>query len=258
MEQQNRSISQRFTVPCICGIVLVILSLTTCSQSSNWPAEQPVAVAAQTVSQPESETGLPSQPFIAVAKQAKAAVVNVSSVKKPLKRKDSGAAPPFFDDPFLRRFFGEEFERRLPPGPEQREEGLGSGVIVSPDGYIVTNNHVIEGADELVVSLPDKRTFKAKVSGIDPRTDVAVIKIDASHLPVLPWGDAARLQVGEMVLAVGNPFGLNQTVTMGIISAVGRANMGIVDYEDFIQTDAAINPGNSGGGNATIFLSIGP
>jgi serine protease Do len=106
---------------------------------------------------------------------------------------------------------------------------------------------VVEDADELTVALPDKRTFKAKVIGTDPKTDVAVIKIDASNLPVLPWGDASQLQVGEMVLAVGNPFGLNQTVTMGIISAVGRANMGIVDYEDFIQTDAAINPGNSGG-----------
>jgi serine protease Do len=111
----------------------------------------------------------------------------------------------------------------------------------------VTNNHVIEGADELTVSLPDKRTFKGKIVGTDPKTDVAVVKIDATNLPVLPWGDASRLQVGEMVLAIGNPFGLSQTVTMGIISAVGRANMGIVDYEDFIQTDAAINPGNSGG-----------
>jgi serine protease Do len=106
---------------------------------------------------------------------------------------------------------------------------------------------VVEGADELTVSLPDKRTFKAKVIGTDPKTDVAVIKIDASNLSVLPWGDARQLEVGEMVLAIGNPFGLSQTVTMGIISAVGRANMGIVDYEDFIQTDAAINPGNSGG-----------
>ena len=120
-------------------------------------------------------------------------------------------------------------------------------MIVSSDGYIITNNHVVEGADELTVSLPDKRTFKANIIGADPKTDVAVIKIDLSNLPALPWGDATQLQVGEMVLAVGNPFGLSQTVTMGIISAVGRANMGIVDYEDFIQTDAAINPGNSGG-----------
>jgi len=152
-----------------------------------------------------------------------------------------------FEDPFFRRFFGEEFERRMPSPPERREQGLGSGVIVTPDGYIVTNNHVVEEADEVTVSLPDKRTFKAKVVGTDPKTDVAVIKIDASNLPTIPWGDASQLEVGEMVLAIGNPFGLSQTVTMGIISAIGRANVGIVDYEDFIQTDAAINPGNSGG-----------
>lgn len=120
-------------------------------------------------------------------------------------------------------------------------------MIVSSDGYIITNNHVVERADEVQVSLPDKRTFKAKVIGTDPKTDVAVLKIEASGLPTLSWGNSNQLEVGEMVLAVGNPFGLSQTVTMGIISAVGRANMGIVDYEDFIQTDAAINPGNSGG-----------
>lgn len=124
---------------------------------------------------------------------------------------------------------------------------MGSGVIVSADGYIVTNHHVVEDADALDVSLADNRRFKAKVIATDPRTDVAVIKIEATGLSALPWGDSSQLQVGELVLAVGNPFGLNQTVTMGIISAVGRANMGIVDYEDFIQTDAAINPGNSGG-----------
>jgi len=124
---------------------------------------------------------------------------------------------------------------------------MGSGVIVRADGHIVTNNHVVEHADEIEVTLPDKRKFKAKVIGTDPKTDVAVIKIEATGLPILPWTDSGRLEVGELVLAVGSPFGLTQTVTMGIISAIGRANMGIVDYEDFIQTDAAINPGNSGG-----------
>jgi len=124
---------------------------------------------------------------------------------------------------------------------------MGSGVIVSPDGYIITNNHVVDGASELTVTLPDKREFKAKIVGTDPKTDLAVIKIDASNLPHVRWGDSSKLQVGEYVLAVGNPFGLNSTVTLGIVSALGRGHMGITQYEDFIQTDAAINPGNSGG-----------
>ena len=124
---------------------------------------------------------------------------------------------------------------------------MGSGVIVSPDGYIITNNHVVDGASELTVTLPDKREFKGKIVGTDPKTDLAVIKIDASNLPHVRWGDSSKLQVGEYVLAVGNPFGLNSTVTLGIVSALGRGHMGITQYEDFIQTDAAINPGNSGG-----------
>jgi serine protease Do len=230
----------------LAGMLVLSAGFPQCSQGSGSPEGPPPAVA---------EVALPSQPaaptasndiFISVARAAKASVVNISSTRK--MRQESQPFNPFFDDPFFRRFFGEEFERRFEPQPkERREQGLGSGVIVSPDGYIVTNNHVVEHADEIQVLLADKRRFKAKKVGTDPKTDVAVIKIDADGLPTLPWGDSGRLQVGEMVLAVGNPFGLNQTVTMGIISAVGRANMGIVDYEDFIQTDAAINPGNSGG-----------
>jgi S1-C subfamily serine protease len=124
---------------------------------------------------------------------------------------------------------------------------MGSGVIVSPDGYVVTNNHVVDGAGELTVTLPDKREFKGKVVGTDPKTDLAVVKIDAHNLPYANWGDSSKLEVGEYVLAIGNPFGLNSTVTLGIVSALGRGRMGITQYEDFIQTDAAINPGNSGG-----------
>lgn len=120
-------------------------------------------------------------------------------------------------------------------------------MIISPDGYIVTNNHVIAQAREVSVTLPDKREFRGKIIGVDPKSDLAVIKINAGHLPTVTWGDASSLQVGEYVLAVGNPFGLNSTVTLGIVSAVGRGQMGITQYEDFIQTDAAINPGNSGG-----------
>ena len=229
------------------GWLVLLLGTAQCSRDQN-PLErlspEPTAHAAaqtgpsQIVSFPGNET------FISVAKLAKASVVNISSSQKTVQ--GEGFQNPFFNDPFFRRFFGEE-ERRIPVPKERREQGLGSGVIVSSDGHIVTNNHVVEKADDIKVLLPDKRTFKAKVIGSDPKTDVAVIKIEANNLPVLSWGDSAQLQVGELVLAVGNPFGLNQTVTMGIISAVGRANMGIVDYEDFIQTDAAINPGNSGG-----------
>jgi serine protease Do len=246
MNRVVQTIHWRAAGPFVCGILVLVMGMVACSPPSDVTVQQPLAVAAQPASQPAADAGVFAQPFIAIAKQAKASVVNISAVKKNKYRSEQGASP-FFDDPFFRRFFGEEFERRMPAPPEQREQGLGSGVIVGSDGYIVTNNHVVEDTDELTVSLPDKRTFKAKIVGTDPKTDVAVIKIDASNLPVLPWGDAGQLQVGEMVLAVGNPFGLSQTVTMGIISAVGRANMGIVDYEDFIQTDAAINPGNSGG-----------
>lgn len=245
MNRLLKTVTGRFAVS-FCGMLLLLVGVVTYSPSSDVTVHQPLAVAAQPTPQPAADVGISAQPFIAIAKQAKASVVNISSVKKGNHQKEQGSSP-FFDDPFFRRFFGEEFERRMPGPRERREQGLGSGVIVTSDGYIVTNNHVVAEAEELTVSLPDKRTFKAKIIGTDPKTDVAVIKIDASNLPVLSWGDAGQLQVGEQVLAVGNPFGLSQTVTMGIISAVGRANMGIVDYEDFIQTDAAINPGNSGG-----------
>jgi len=152
--------------------------------------------------------------------------------------------------PQLRHFFGPG----LPGGPGDgesmphmpRAQGLGSGVIVTAEGYILTNNHVVEGAEEVKVTLQDGREFDAKVVGADPKTDVAVIKVDAGDLPALPLGDSEHLEVGDVVLAIGNPFGIGQTVTMGIVSATGRATMGL-DYEDFIQTDAAINPGNSGG-----------
>jgi len=230
----------------LCGGTLFIILGTVLSLASSGSTPPSSTATAQLTTAPTSAGTLPEQLFVPIAKRAKASVVNVSSVKKS-KQDGQSFQNPFFDDPFFRRFFGEEFERRMPAPREFQQQGLGSGVIVTQDGYIITNNHVVEGADELDVSFPDKRTFKAKVIGTDPKTDVAVIKIDASNLPALPWGDASQLEVGEMVLAVGNPFGLSQTVTMGIISAIGRANVGIVDYEDFIQTDAAINPGNSGG-----------
>src|SRR2546426_1736936 len=184
--------------------------------------------------------------FVEVAKAVTPAVVNISTTR--LTRLPEGHSFGPFDDPFFRRFFGDEFFRRRFEAPQdRRERSLGSGVIADPRGHIITNNHVVSKADEIRVLLSDKRELKAKVVGTDPKTDIAVIQVEAKDLPTIPWADSDKLQVGEYVLAIGNPFGLNQTVTMGIISAVGRANVGIAEYEDFIQTDAAINPGNSGG-----------
>ncbi len=205
------------------GITYYLLSKTTSSYMSFAPR----------VPKQMEET---SRAFSEIVRAVSPAVVNISSTKVIKKQ------PTPFDE-----FF--DFLYPFPDGRGKRwkEQSLGSGVIVSPDGYIVTNNHVVEQADEIKVILIDKKSFKAKIVGSDPKTDIAIIKIDAKGLPVLPWGDSERLQVGEFVLAIGNPFGLSHTVTMGIISAVGRADVGITDYENFIQTDAAINPGNSGG-----------
>ncbi len=152
-------------------------------------------------------------------------------------------------DEFFRRFFGDRFEsqRRGRNMQVPRQQGIGSGVIISKDGYILTNNHVVDGADEVKVALQDGREFEAKVIGRDPKSEVAVIKIDASNLPALALADSDKVEVGDIVLAVGNPFGIGQTVTKGIVSATGRGGTLGLDYEDFIQTDAAINPGNSGG-----------
>jgi serine protease Do len=155
---------------------------------------------------------------------------------------------PGLDDPMFRRFFGDGFGpgRSGSRAPAPRQHGLGSGVIVSKDGYILTNNHVVDGADEVKVAFQDGREFTAKVVGRDPRSDVAVLKVEAKDLPHLELADSEKVEVGDVVLAIGNPFGIGQTVTMGIVSATGRGAMGL-DYEDFIQTDASINPGNSGG-----------
>jgi Do/DeqQ family serine protease len=149
---------------------------------------------------------------------------------------------PLMDDPMFRRFFGEGLDR----APRQAS-GLGSGVIVSPDGYILTNFHVIDAADQIEVALADGRKLKAKVVGSDPESDLAVIRVNADNLPAITFGSMDNVSVGDMVLAIGNPFGVGQTVTMGIVSALGRTHLGINTFENFIQTDAAINPGNSGG-----------
>jgi serine protease Do len=175
------------------------------------------------------------------AGQAVSAVTKVSSTQSMRP-----ANNPFSNDPFFRYFFGDEPE--MFGGGETRDVPLGSGVVVSSDGYVLTNNHVVgENGPEFTVGLADKRELRARVVGTDPWTDIALLKVSATGLPVIPWGDSAKLKVAEWVLAIGNPFQLNQTVTLGIVSAIGRTNVGVAAYEDFIQTDAAINPGNSGG-----------
>jgi len=179
-----------------------------------------------------------------LAEAVKPAIVNIATVRT--EKVTTTPLDPLLQDPFFRKFFGDKHTRPQAPR-EHKSASLGSGVIVSQNGYILTNNHVIKNADTIKVLLADKREFDGKIIGTDPQTDLSVIKIEADNLSTLSLGDSDQLKVGELVLAVGNPFGLNQTVTMGIVSAVGRANVGIADYEDFIQTDAAINPGNSGG-----------
>jgi serine protease DegS len=170
---------------------------------------------------------------------ASPAVVNIFTSKTVTQR-----SHPLLDDPFFQHFFGE----RAPALPRKRmETSLGSGVIVSPQGYVLTNHHVIEGADEIQVALYDGRGADARIVGIDPETDLAVLRVTLSDLPAITIGDSESLRVGDVALAIGNPFGVGQTVTMGIVSATGRKQLGINTFENFIQTDAAINPGNSGG-----------
>jgi serine protease Do len=178
--------------------------------------------------------------FTRIAGQAVKGVANISSLQVVRT-----ASSPLANDPFFRYFFGDDdaFGAR-----DRRSLSLGSGVVISADGYVITNNHVVgENMREITVALPNKKEIKGKVIGTDPATDIALLKINVSGLPVVPWGDSGQLKVGEWVLAIGSPFQLNQTVTAGIVSATGRQNVGFADYEDFIQTDAAINPGNSGG-----------
>jgi serine protease Do len=217
-------------------------------------ASESSAVEAPAQAPGPGRSGPPASPFAAantgpdftrVAAQAVRGVANISSVTVVRQRQSS----PFPDDEFFRYFFGDSdmFAPR-----DRRSLSLGSGVIISGDGYIVTNNHVIgenvrAASAEVTASLPDKREVRGKIIGTDPATDIALVKVNVAGLPALPWGDSAQLKVGEWVLAIGSPFQLSQTVTAGIVSATGRAQLGFADYEDFIQTDAAINPGNSGG-----------
>ncbi|MEP7304120.1 MAG: trypsin-like peptidase domain-containing protein [Acidobacteriota bacterium] len=199
------------------------------------PGQRPVTAAAAAL----APVGAPD--FTRIAGQSVKGVANISSLQV-VRAPNS----PFGNDPFLRYFFGDGDE--VFGSRDRRSLSLGSGVLISADGYVITNNHVVgENVREITVALSDKREIKGRVIGVDPSTDIALLKIDVRGAPAVPWGDSGQLKIGEWVLAIGSPYQLNQTVTAGIISATGRAGLGFADYEDFIQTDAAINRGNSGG-----------
>jgi len=212
------------------------------SRAEPLPPPEPQVTAPRTAPQPASALGAVGvgPDFTKIAGQAVKGVANISSMQV-VRRENT----PFGDDPFFQYFFGGQdfFGSR-----DRRSLSLGSGVIMSGDGYIVTNKHVVgANVSDVTVTLPDKREAKGRVVGVDPATDIALVKVDAKGLSPVAWADSSKLQVGEWVLAIGSPFQLSQTVTAGIVSATGRANLGFSEYEDFIQTDAAINPGNSGG-----------
>ncbi len=215
--------------------VLVAAYFVTATLKPEWLNRRAVALpgVVSVLEAPAVGSALPAGSFRAAAKRASAAVVSINTSK-------AAKANPRSGDPWFQFFFGEG-------GQSGPQEGLGSGVIVSASGYILTNNHVVEGADEIEVVLRDGRKAKAKTIGTDPESDLALLKIELTELPVIVFGSSDALQVGDQVLAIGNPFGVGQTVTGGIVSALGRNELGINTFENFIQTDAAINPGNSGG-----------
>jgi serine protease Do len=217
------------------GVLALAGAFAAGAQSS---ASSKPAVAIQRDAQPVHRGQMELASFSGVVKKVAPSVVKITTSTKAKRVAAQG-----FDNPAFREFFG----GRLPQMDQPPQAGLGSGVIISSDGYIVTNNHVIQGADEVLVTLADDRELKAKVVGRDPQTDIAVIKVDAKNLPAVTFADSAGIEVGDRVLALGNPFGIGETVTTGIVSAKGRRPGLGLEYEDFVQTDAAINPGNSGG-----------
>jgi len=232
----------------LCGLAAGMV-ITGKMRSADEAAAQAPATPAPAITSPAAATGTATLPdFSRIAERTVPAVANISSTQI-IRRQNS----PYSNDPIFQLFFGDPGD--IQGGPGRASKSLGSGVIISADGYILTNNHVVTGDQRRVslrdidisVSLSDKREMPGQVVGVDPDTDLALVKVNASNLPTMPWGDSSRLKVAEWVLAIGNPFQLNQTVTLGIVSATGRHNVGLAQYEDFIQTDAAINPGNSGG-----------
>ena len=230
-----------------CGFAAGLVITGRMRQTTDAGAQNPTVQKPQVVAPaPTAAATLPD--FSSIAERTVPAVANISSLQV-VRRQNS----PFANDPFLQFFFGDADDVF---GPRRgMERSLGSGVVVSRDGLVLTNNHVVAGESgrisrqlpAVTVALGDRREVEAQIVGVDPATDLALLKIGATNLPTVPWGDSSQLKVAEWVLAIGNPFQLNQTVTLGIVSALGRTNVGISAYEDFIQTDAAINPGNSGG-----------
>ena len=247
MKTSLKNMIQRLPVLILGGAVVATLTAAAVStKKEHYAAARPASVNVSVDERPLPRDAKFGTSFAPIVKKVAPSVVKIYTTTK--VKQTSVREGPWTDDPFFRRFFGDEFERQgrqhklyTPP-----QHGVGSGVIVTKDGYVLTNNHVVDDADQVKVTLLDGREFTAKVVGKDPKSDVAVVKIDAADLPFLTMADSDKIEVGDIALAVGNPFGIGQTVTMGMISATGRATMGL-DYEDFIQTDAAINPGNSGG-----------
>jgi serine protease DegQ len=217
-------------------VALALLFVVT-TLKPEWLPNQTKVVALQESAAPNAENIASPGSYREAARSALPSVVHIYTTQQINMQRH-----PLFDDPIFRHFFGDR-----PNAPPQRNSGLGSGVIVSPNGYILTNYHVVEAADDIQVSLNDGRTHKARLVGSDPESDLAVLQIKADKLPSITFGQMETLRVGDVVLAIGNPFGVGQTVTMGIVSALGRSHLGINTFENFIQTDAAINPGNSGG-----------
>ncbi len=218
--------------------VAVAVLFTLSTLKPEWlPNRGQRVVALQTAQPSDDGQPAPAGSYRDAARAALPSVVHIYTTQQVRQQRH-----PLFDDPIFRHFFGDR-----PDGETQRNSGLGSGVIVSQNGYILTNYHVIEAADDIQVSLNDGKTYRARTVGSDPESDLAVLRIDAKDLPAITFGQVDNLRVGDVVLAIGNPFGVGQTVTMGIVSALGRSHLGINTFENFIQTDAAINPGNSGG-----------
>jgi Do/DeqQ family serine protease len=220
----------------ICLAVLFVVSTLKPEWLPSRSGQQPISFLQQEA-QPGAAGGPRADSYHEAVRKAAPSVVNVSTSKEVRVSRN-----PLFNDPVFRRFFGDQ-----PGGDTQKATSLGSGVIVSSAGYILTNNHVVEAADEIEIAFPDGKKLLAKIVGSDPETDLAVLRVEAKDLPAITLGSSDTLRVGDIVLAIGNPFGVGQTVTSGIVSALGRSGLGINVFENFIQTDAPINPGNSGG-----------